>query len=68
MMNTPNENEIEIIAESPCTDRCLMDDKGICLGCYRSAEEISNWFMSSNQKRLSFLKNAYQRQKERLSK
>lgn len=67
-MNSTNKEEMEVIATSPCTDRCLMDDKGICLGCYRSAEEISNWFMSSNQERLSFLKNAYQRQNERLAK
>ena len=33
--------------ESPCVSICVLDDQDICQGCYRSAEEIADWFMSS---------------------
>ena len=65
-MSTTNEDEV--IATSPCTDNCLLDENGICLGCHRSLDEINRWFHSSNKERLGFLKNAYLRQKAKLPK
>lgn len=32
--------------ESPCISVCLLDDSDICVGCYRSADEITDWFMA----------------------
>jgi len=29
--------------ESPCINICRLDDHGICLGCFRSVEEIAAW-------------------------
>lgn len=30
---------------SPCIGVCSMDDlSGLCLGCYRTIEEIQNWW------------------------
>ena len=28
---------------SPCVSICLLNDEDICVGCYRSAEEIRQW-------------------------
>jgi uncharacterized protein len=28
---------------SPCNDKCEMDDRDICTGCFRSLEEIVKW-------------------------
>lgn len=29
---------------SPCNDVCKMDDRsGLCLGCYRTLDEIATW-------------------------
>jgi predicted Fe-S protein YdhL (DUF1289 family) len=28
---------------SPCVRNCCLDDKDICLGCYRSLSEILRW-------------------------
>lgn len=28
---------------SPCIDVCRLNDKGLCLGCYRTGEEIMLW-------------------------
>jgi predicted Fe-S protein YdhL (DUF1289 family) len=37
-------------AESPCTDRCQLDD-GICLGCGRTVAEITSWQRLSESER-----------------
>jgi uncharacterized protein len=29
--------------ESPCVNICRLDDHGVCLGCFRSLEEIASW-------------------------
>lgn len=31
---------------SPCISVCLLDEQDICQGCYRSAEEIADWFIA----------------------
>jgi hypothetical protein len=28
---------------SPCIDVCELDDSGLCLGCFRSSDEIMAW-------------------------
>ncbi|WOJ93705.1 DUF1289 domain-containing protein [Congregibacter variabilis] len=32
---------------SPCISICALDENDICMGCYRSAQEITDWFMAS---------------------
>ena len=64
-MDTIQPDDTEIIAESPCVDNCKLDEDGICLGCSLSQEEANAWSRASNQERLTFLKNAYLRQKAR---
>lgn len=32
---------------SPCVSICALDDNDICMGCYRSAQEITDWFMAT---------------------
>ena len=41
--------------ESPCVRKCTLDDEDICLGCFRSIDEICTWGGASNQKRLEYL-------------
>ena len=53
--------DTEIFVESPCMDNCCLDDDDICLGCFRSLEEIKRWSNASNQERLVMLRNASQR-------
>ncbi len=28
---------------SPCINLCKLDQEGICIGCYRSIDEIARW-------------------------
>ena len=41
---------------SPCINVCRMDDDtGLCLGCFRTIDEIAVWSNASNDQRLTFL-------------
>jgi len=48
-------------APSPCIHVCVQDKNGICIGCYRSVEEIRMWWKSSDKEKLQILKNADER-------
>jgi predicted Fe-S protein YdhL (DUF1289 family) len=34
---------------SPCVRNCCLNQQDICLGCYRSLEEITQWTLVSEQ-------------------
>ena len=46
---------------SPCVAVCVLDERDICQGCYRSAEEITDWFMASDDRRRQILKHCDER-------
>ncbi len=38
--------------EHPCVRRCCLDDKDVCLGCFRHLDEIKAWSsMNSRQQK-----------------
>tara|TARA_B100000780_G_scaffold272797_1_gene235496 strand:+ start:636 stop:821 length:186 start_codon:yes stop_codon:yes gene_type:complete len=37
--------------ESPCVGICQYNDEELCIGCFRTAQEISEWSISSDEKR-----------------
>lgn len=39
---------------SPCIKQCALDVNKICLGCFRSIDEITTWSKVDAQTRLSF--------------
>ena len=47
--------------KSPCISICVLDEQDICQGCYRSAEEITDWFMASAQEQRAILDRAKER-------
>lgn len=47
--------------KSPCIHVCTKDENGICLGCYRSLEEIRAWYKSTDEEKLKIIENAEQR-------
>jgi len=49
--------------ESPCIRECCLDDDNICLGCFRSLNEITHWTQVDEKTRRQFLNNAESRQK-----
>lgn len=41
---------------SPCIDVCRMDARtGLCIGCYRTLEEIGRWAAASNEEKRAIL-------------
>ena len=47
--------------KSPCISICVLDDDDICQWCYRTAEEITDWFMSSDDEKRAILVRAQER-------
>ena len=61
-------NDTDNIAQFPCVRNCCLDDDDICLGCFRSFEEIKRWGEALEPERFAILKNAQQRREIRDSK
>ena len=49
---------------SPCVSICVLDDEDICQGCFRSAREITDWFMETPEGEQEILDRAIARRKE----
>jgi predicted Fe-S protein YdhL (DUF1289 family) len=58
---SPQMTEIARPVQSPCVRNCCLDDDHTCLGCFRSIEEIKEWGMVDDQRRLIILQNAGRR-------
>ena len=41
---------------SPCVRICELDKNDVCIGCFRTSEEIENWIMYSNSEKVKILK------------
>ncbi|MFV0275857.1 MAG: DUF1289 domain-containing protein [Parahaliea sp.] len=50
--------------KSPCISVCVLDAGDVCIGCYRSAQEITDWFMASPEQKRAILARARQRMQE----
>ncbi|HEX9138878.1 MAG TPA: DUF1289 domain-containing protein [Steroidobacteraceae bacterium] len=42
-----NEPRVQVEPASPCTGVCRLDQRQVCVGCGRSAEEIGEWLGAS---------------------
>ena len=49
---------------SPCIRLCALDDNDICVGCYRSMEEICAWGSASDADKRAILEKAARRGEE----
>jgi len=47
--------------KSPCKLICKYDENKICIGCYRSMEEIVKWVDYSDQEKLEVYRNIRER-------
>jgi len=46
---------------SPCISVCMLDENDICIGCFRSADEITDWLMASAEEKREILRRAGER-------
>jgi len=49
--------------ESPCVRMCCLNDENICMGCFRSLEEILAWGNANRTERTQILANTTERRK-----
>jgi len=52
------------VPASPCICICVLDEKDICMGCYRTRGEISQWREAAPSSKKRILANAKQRQQD----
>lgn len=52
---------------SPCIGICQSDDKGQCLGCFRTRDERLNWTSLDSNQRQKVIKRCQQRKKRKQS-
>ena len=50
--------------ESPCISICSLDQKDVCEGCFRTSNEIVDWFTADDVRKLEILEASKQRRKE----
>lgn len=46
---------------SPCVRQCCLDDEDMCLGCFRSLQEIKDWALADDARRRAILHRAAER-------
>ncbi|WP_101759349.1 DUF1289 domain-containing protein [Oceanicoccus sp. KOV_DT_Chl] len=50
--------------KSPCISVCVLNEDDVCEGCYRSAQEITDWSVLSNTEKQSVMVEVRQRFKQ----
>ncbi|TWX54021.1 DUF1289 domain-containing protein [Colwellia hornerae] len=53
---------------SPCVGVCQSDEKGNCLGCYRTREERQTWINLTSDNKQKVVKRCLQRKKRKNAK
>lgn len=52
---------------SPCVSICALDEDDICTGCYRTATEITDWFMADDARKRAILAASRERREQAVS-
>ena len=50
--------------QSPCIRQCALDEADVCMGCFRTINDILNWQASTNEQKANMVSAAQQRQQE----
>ena len=48
-------SEVDLPVKSPCIEVCSLNERDICIGCYRTANEIIEWFSACDQRKREIL-------------
>lgn len=49
--------------KSPCVAVCALDEHDVCIGCYRTGDEITHWGTMDNNEKVAVLENVSEREK-----
>jgi predicted Fe-S protein YdhL (DUF1289 family) len=50
--------------QSPCVSICALDENDICVGCYRTGQEISRWGSMDREEKKKTLELVKEREKK----
>lgn len=50
------------MVQSPCVAVCALDENDVCIGCYRTGDEITQWGTADNEAKRKILKKVAQRE------
>jgi hypothetical protein len=50
--------------KSPCVNICALDEQDVCVGCYRSAAEITAWTSLNEDGRREVVRRSEERYRE----
>jgi predicted Fe-S protein YdhL (DUF1289 family) len=56
-----SESELKTEVKSPCISVCALNDDGVCIGCWRTVDEIARWTVLDNERRRDVVRLAQQR-------
>jgi predicted Fe-S protein YdhL (DUF1289 family) len=65
---TADANAPIIGVPSPCVRNCCLDERDVCLGCYRHIEEIIRWAGATDGEKLEVLERCRARYRESFEK
>lgn len=54
-----------VAVQSPCVRNCCLNEQNICLGCFRSIDEIIQWGQASDAVKLKILIHVAERRLDR---
>lgn len=40
---------------TPCIGQCDLDDNDVCMGCFRSSQEISDWINKTEDEKIAIV-------------
>ena len=60
-MSKENKPAAEVV-KSPCVHICCLDEQDMCLGCYRTCDEICKWGSMSNDERKNVMTKVAERE------
>ena len=50
------------MVKSPCVAVCALDENDVCIGCYRTGNEITQWGEMDNQAKAEVMKSVANRE------
>ncbi|MCH2541558.1 MAG: DUF1289 domain-containing protein [Alphaproteobacteria bacterium] len=57
------QKKVDKTVESPCTNVCKYDTKEeFCIGCYRTKQELQDWWIMTREQKLETLKKLEERE------
>jgi len=59
-----SEKNILGMVKSPCVAVCALDENDVCIGCYRTGDEIMDWGNMDNTQKQEVIERVAEREKE----